>query len=144
MIILLFDGCSWIEQFVIYNETDKTIYVNYEIEEGGSFPIFYDHPSVHKLNGHGEIDWNAPELEVNDEDALRTKISIALSPNSALIFGALHNDEYKYYDQKFINDRVFNLKRLQILSSTKDLQIVPSTFDDHFSKRKGKVRMVIK
>jgi hypothetical protein len=136
--------CSRIEQFVIYNESDTAIYVSYELEQGGSFPVFYEDPSVRKLKSRGEIDWSASDLPVNDEDALPAKVRIALPPHSALIFGALHNDEYKHYDQKFINDRQFNLKHLQILSPNKDLEIIPSSFDTYFSKHKGQIRLVVK
>ena len=118
--------------------------MNYEISEGGSFPIFYDHPSVHKLKSSGSIDWSASELQVNDEDALATKISIALPPNSALIFGGLHNDSYKSFDQKFINDRQFNLKFLQILSDGKSTDIIPSTFDTYFKKNREQIRFTVK
>lgn len=143
LMLVVFTRCSWIEQFVIYNKSDKAIYVTYEIEQGGTFPIFSERPSVHQLAKTGAIDW-ASEMYVNDEDALRTKIRIALPPNSALIFGGLHNDKYKSYDQKFINNRTFNLISLQILASGKTLDVVPSTFDSYFKKHQGQIRLMVK
>ncbi len=142
-VLITFTQCSWIEQFVIYNKSDKAIYVSYEIEEVGTFPIFYDRPSVHPLASTGSIEW-AGEVYVSDEDALNTKVRIALPPNCALIFGGLHNDKYKNYDQKFINDRKFNLKSIQILAQGKTLDIISSTFDTYFKKHQGQIRFTVK
>ncbi|MBK7310618.1 MAG: hypothetical protein IPI93_07445 [Sphingobacteriaceae bacterium] len=37
LICLVFTRCSWIEEFVIINESDKAIYVKYEIAENSKF-----------------------------------------------------------------------------------------------------------
>ncbi len=129
---------------MIINKSDKAIYVNYEImQSSGVFPIFTDHPSVYPVNSSGGIEWGK-DMAFADEDAMPNKISVALPPRSVLVFGSLHNDTYKKYDQQFINGRTFNLKQLQILSNSKILNIIPSSFDDHFKKHQGQIRLVVK
>ncbi|MBK6521874.1 MAG: alpha amylase C-terminal domain-containing protein [Sphingobacteriaceae bacterium] len=144
LICLVFTRCSWIEEFVIINESDKAIYVKYEIaENSGTFSLFHAHPSMCILNSSDEIEWGK-EMAFADEDSASNKVSVAIPPRSVLVFGRLQNDKYKSYDQKFINGRTFNLKQLQILSNNKIIDVVPDTFDDHFKKHRGQIRFVSK
>jgi len=143
LVMSCFVSCSWVEQFVIYNKSEKAIYVSYEIKDDRTFPIFYDHPVVHGLTKSGCIDW-ASEMQVTDEDGLITKVRVAIPAHSALIFGALHNDKYASNDQKFINDRKFNLMHMQIMAYGKILDVIPSTFDRYFKKHQGQIYFTVK
>ena len=137
--IFVFQRCSWVEYFVVINESDKAIYVQYELNNDvNGFPIFYDHPNVFPLNSSDKIEWGL-EIGVSDEDTLLHKVAIALPPRSALVFGSLYNSSYKSYDQQFINGRQFNLQKLQLLQGNKILEIVPSNFDKHFKKKQGNI-----
>ncbi|MDZ4663762.1 MAG: alpha amylase C-terminal domain-containing protein [Bacteroidota bacterium] len=144
LICLVFTRCSWIELFVIIYESDKAIFVNYEItENSGVFSLFYPHPNMCVLNSSDEIEWGK-EMAFADEDSAANKVSVAIPPRSALVFGGLNNDKYKSYDQKFINGRNFNLKQLQLLFNNKIIDIIPANFDKHFKKHHGQIRFVIK
>jgi hypothetical protein len=141
---MLFNRCSWIEEFIIVNESEKAIYVKYEItENSGVFSLFHAHPSMCVLNSSNEVEWGK-EIAFADEDSAANKVSVAIPPRSVLVFGRLQNDTYKSYDQKFINGRTFNLKQLQIAQTNKILDILPASFDDHFKKHRGQIRFVIK
>lgn len=144
VVCLIFTRCSWVEEFVIINESDKAVYVKYEItENSGVFSLFHPHPSMCVLNSSNEVEWGK-EMAFADEDSAANKVSVAIPPRSVLVFGRLQNDTYKKYDQKFINGRTFNLKQVQILSNNKIVDVVPTTFDDHFKKQRGQIRFVIK
>jgi hypothetical protein len=138
-------GCSRMEQFAIFNNSDKPVYVIYELDPGnkGTFPIFTDRPSSHKLNSSGDIDWEEEADAINDSDNNLNTVSVSLQPHSALIFGTLLNDEYAHHDQQFINGRWFNLKKIQIRYNNAVLDIIPATFDQHFKKHRGKVCFVV-
>lgn len=144
LICLAFTRCSWIEEFIIVNKSDKAIYVKYEItENSGVFSLFQAHPSICVLNSSDEIEWGK-EMAFADEDSAANKVSVAIPPRSVLVFGRLQNDKYEKYDQKFINGRTFNLKQLQIAQTNKILDILPNTFDDHFKRHQGQIRFVVK
>lgn len=143
-VCLLLTRCSWVEEFVIINESDKVIHVKYEItENSGVFSLLHAHPSMCVINSSDEIEWGK-EIAFADTDSAANKVSVEIPPRSVLVFGRLQNDTYKSYDQKFINGRTFNLKQMQILSNFKVVDIIPSTFDDHFKKHRGQIRFVIK
>ena len=139
LIILTFQGCSWQEYFVITNQTNSDIIVEYEIEQPKSgFAIFDNRQTLHKLSKEGGIDWNET-LEIKDLDTARLIIKIQLSPNTAVIIGNLSNDNYKKHDQYFINGRTFNLKKLNITNGQPTKEITPENFDDFFVKKKGMI-----
>lgn len=141
---LVLQACSYIEQFVIYNQSDKAIYVTYELEDKkeGVFPVFTEFPTAKMLNSSDDIYW---EKEANsiDENTNLNCVSVAVQPHSALIIGTLHNDSYKSYDQKFKNGRWFNLKILEIAYINKIIRIIPSTYDTYFKKKQGKIRFTV-
>lgn len=137
-------GCSWVEVFVIYNKSDKAIYVTYELKDDPKkLALFYDSPSIYKLNTHDNIDWTMGKYLIEDEDSEFNKVRMAIPPHSAMVFGGLHNDKYKSYDQTFINGRTFNLSNLQILFKDKSMEVIPSTFDKYFKKRRGQIHFIV-
>lgn len=138
-------GCSWIEEFVVFNTSNKVIYIAYELDTvaKGSFPIFTHKPTAHYLNSSGEIDWEKEEISLNDKDTSSNLITVSVLPNSALVLGTLHNDKYTRYDQQFINGRWFNLRKIRIQYENKVLEICPSTFDKFFKKHSGKIGFTV-
>lgn len=133
-ILLLFKGCSWTSHFYIVNLTDQDLTVEIILsEEEMMFPIFYyssrnfGRHQLFELNPKKKIDRTTKkEIEV-DTLANFAHCQINLPPNTAFEFGVLNNDKYESYDQEFINNRVFNLKRLRF-SNGKD-GITPQNFD---------------
>lgn len=144
LILILFQGCSWQEYFVISNQTKSNIIVEYEIEQPKSrFGIFDDRSNIYSTSPTGEIDWNE-HSEPIDSDTSLLSMKIILPPNKALIIGHLSNDTYKKHDQYFINGRSFNLIKINIKIGKTDLQITPENFDDYFVKKKGIIGLKIK
>ncbi|MDO8998618.1 MAG: hypothetical protein Q7W45_02555 [Bacteroidota bacterium] len=144
VVILTFQGCSWQEYFVIINQTNSDITIEYEIEQPKSgFAIFDNRQTIHKLSKNGDIDWNET-LEVNDLDTSRFIIKLLLAPNTVVTIGNLSNDTYKKHDQYFINGRTFNLKNLKILNSKPIIEITPENFDNFFVKKNGIIALRLK
>lgn len=144
LIVLFFQGCSWQEYFVVTNQTNSDIIIEYEIEQPKSgFGIFDNRISLYKTTNSGDIDWNEIK-EITDLDTARYSIKIILAPNNALIIGTLSNDNYKSHDQYFINGRTFNLKKLAIKKEKTIIEISPTTFDNYFKKKKGIIGLRIK
>lgn len=138
-VLLVCHSCSWVEDFVISNETEQTILVSYELNEAkSSFPIFESKPDLYQMNSLQEVDWNKQRISEDADTAVR-KVSIQVPPNCALVFGRLQNDTYKRYDQYFINGRTFNLKNLKISVANKTTDILPETFDKYFKKHNGSI-----
>ena len=142
--VFILQACSWQEYFVITNQTEENINIEYEIiSPSGGFPIFEDHPSGYKLNASNEIDWTKT-IEPLDLDTARLSVKIILEPKQALIIGYLSNDHYKKHDQYFINGRSFNLKKLQIQKDKTTLTISPENFDEYFFKKNGTIVLRVK
>lgn len=138
--VFLLQGCSWQEYFIITNETTEDIVIEYKLKKTPEgFPIFDQHPKSYELNADGLIYWDKMK-SIKDTDTTDQSIQITLPPNTGLLMGQLSNDEYKSFDQTFINRRHFNLKSLKITSAGKTTEIQPETFDDHFTKEKGMIR----
>lgn len=143
-ILFLFSGCSWQEYFVVSNESNSEIILEYEIEspENG-FPIFESHPSVYRLDASGTINWNE-KVTVADGNMLPQIIQIVLPPKSAIIIGNLSNDQYEKHDQYFINGRKFNFKKMKIIAKNRTIEISPENFDNYFKKKNGFVILKMK
>lgn len=139
----LLNGCSWVEQFMIKNNTTEAIDVTYELtssEKG--FSLFYNHPELFGLTSKKGIDWEKKK-EVEDADTSRYKIHVQLPPNHALIIGSLHNQKYESYDQEFFNDRHFNLKHLTVKTTDELIDITPDKFDTYFYKERGEIILLV-
>lgn len=137
--MLPLQGCSYLQRFLIFNTTDEPIEVEITLSSDvAGFPIFqYPHNYFDKLDMY-DIDRNnnilGPSEKYPDLDTLDNfaHFKIIIPPKKAIEIGALHNDKYLIYNQKFINNRTFNL--LEIKIPKKNITIVPSTFDSYFSK----------
>lgn len=137
-------GCSWVQRFMIVNETEEILEINYTIiTPSETFAIFESKPEVYALKRKGQINWEK-KLKIEDQDTNYFEVTIHLPPQTVLIIGALYNDEYKGYNQQFINGRSFNLVQLNVAQNTKTKSIKPETFDDYFVKRNGNVAYVVK
>lgn len=142
--VFLLQGCSWQEYFIITNETTEDIVIEYKLKKiPEGFPIFDQHPKSYALNADGIIYWDKMK-SIKDTDTTDQSIQITLPPNTGLLMGQLSNDEYKSFDQSFINRRHFNLKSLKIMHSGKVTLIQPETFDDYFVKNKGMIKYKVK
>lgn len=143
-IVFLFHGCSWQESFVITNETKSDIIIEYDVEmPSNGFPIFDNHPNYYELNSDGLIYWDKVK-KIVDLDTANHSVKFILLPNNGLIIGTLSNDNYKSYDQYFINGRHFNLKDLKIKKAGTVTEIRPKNFDDYFTNQKGLIIYRIK
>lgn len=135
-ITALFSGCSWMEYFVIINETNFPTTINYNLSESGNgFGMFDNEPSVYALNPSGDIDWSN-KLSVMDMDTTRYGISLSLPAKSTLVLGHLMNDHYENHNT--VNEQV-NLKNLTIVHPEKTLEITSENFADFFKKRNGNI-----
>lgn len=133
-LLLLLQGCSRQEYFVLANRTGSDVMVEYEIELPTSgFAIFNDVPRVYDLGTDDAILWDRT-APIADLDTARARIKFILPPNKGLMIGSLSNDDYERYDQYFINGRQFNLKHLLIRKGNATIEIGPEDFDDYFIK----------
>jgi hypothetical protein len=143
-VVILFYGCSWSEHFIIANTSNENAEITYEIKnEMGGFSIFDAKPRAYSLSNNGTIDWEKP-IDIIDQNISSEIIKVSLPNNTAIIIGTLSNDKYERYNQTFINDRHFNLKKVEIISSNSTIQITPAIFDAHFVKNSGQIKYVIK
>ena len=143
-LIFLFSGCSWVESFIITNETTSDITIEYEIEyPRNEFPIFDFDPHAYYLNSTNNIDWEKP-LSIIDNDTTKLVVKFVLPPKSAIIIGKLYNDTYKKYNQYFINGRKFNLKKLNVINNLNIPEITPQNFDNYFKKNDNCITFRIK
>ena len=142
--IVLFSGCSWQEYFVITNENNSDITIEFTIPSpSGGFGIFDTTPTVYKINSSGNIDWNNQLLLV-DLDTTLFAVKLLLPPRSSVIIGNLSNDHYEKHNQQFINDRIFNLEKISITNNGKITEIRPENFDNFFKKTSGNIECKIK
>jgi len=143
-IIMCFTSCSWLEYFVVSNLSQSDLIVDYKLNEyEKDFPIFNNHPLLHKLNSSNEIDWNTQQIPI-DEDTSQFGFKLTIPPHYMLVFGELSNDHYTSSYQYFINGRSFNLKELEIIQNHTAIKILPSSFDRYFKKRNGMINFEIK
>ena len=137
-------SCSWMEHFMVINESDQPIEVIYTLEPPKeTFAIFDYRYDVYAIKKPGQIDWNK-KMEINDLDTSFQTIHIQLPPKATLIFGNLHNDKYTSYNQYFINGRSFNLVEMSIKTAKDNIVVKPETFDTFFKKKNGSVSYVVR
>jgi len=134
----LLTSCSWEVRFYISNMTDAPVDIQVtlkKIERG--FPIFkYKSLTRYELRKNGYVSHQKIETVTPEMDDNTLTYKYQLQPNYALSIGVLNNDNYKSYDQYFINDRVFNLEKIIIGYKNTTIEIVPETFDDYFKVMK--------
>jgi hypothetical protein len=144
LLLQLLLGCSWIEHFMVINESDQPIEVTYTLETPKeTFAIFDYRYDVYAIKKPGQIDWNK-KMEINDLDTSFQTIHIQLPPKATLIFGSLHNDNYTTYNQYFINGRSFNLIEITVKTAKETIVVKPETFDTFFKKKNGSISYVVR
>lgn len=137
-------SCSWVQYFMIINESNQPIEVSYKlVPPEKTFAIFENNPTAYELKKPGQINWDK-KLDLTDLDTTFETVKLQLPANTALIFGYLHNDKYTSYNQYFINGRSFNLAEMTIKTSKETTTIKPKTFDNYFKEQKGNVVWVEK
>jgi hypothetical protein len=140
IMIFLLSGCSWQEYFVISNETNADITVEYKLAAVvHGFAIFNQTPTVYAQDISGNIDWER-KISIVDKDTSLDVVKVVLPAKSTLIFGRLSNDKYEKYNQYFINSRVFNLTSVSIINNGNITEIRPENFDNFFVKKNGIIR----
>ncbi len=138
----LFAGCSWQEYFVIVNETNFPVTVQYNLSEtANGFGFFDSEPSAYPFNPTGDIDWSN-KLNIKDIDSSKTGISVTLPSKSTLLIGSLMNEHYESHNQKDVNDRV-NLKNISIIHPERAFEITGENFENYFRKRNGNIEFRI-
>lgn len=136
-------SCSWIENFVVVNESNQPIDITYTLSPPEkAFAIFENTPEAYGLQKSGQINWDK-KLDVIDIDTNYQTVKVILEPNSTLIFGYLHNDKYTSYNQYFINGRSFNLVEMTIKTAKETIVVKPETFDTFFKKINGSITYLI-
>lgn len=140
---LVLQGCSWVEQFAIFNLKTDAVIVGYTLNTDiKGVAIFESGPVCYRVTEEGNIDWEQAVV-LEDGNPAPDIVLVEVPPKCVLIFGYLHNDTYERYNQEFINDRKFNLKLLFIGNDKTGIQITPATFDAHFQKKKGVIKYII-
>jgi len=144
LLLQLFWSCSWVERFMVVNETNESIEITYTIAPPEkSFAIFDGKFDVFQLKKAKQLDWNK-KLDVVDLDTNSLRVLVKLPANAALIFGTLHNDKYTSTNQYFINGRSFNMVEMTISTPKKSTTVNPENFDNHFKKQNGSIVWVEK
>lgn len=144
LFLQLFWSCSWVQYFMVINESNQPIEVSYTlIPPEKTFAIFENNPDVYVLKKPGQINWDK-KLESTDLDTTLETIRVKIPANTALIFGRLYNDQYTSYNQYFINGRSFNLVEMTIKTNNETIVVKPETFDNYFKKKNGSVSYVVR
>ncbi len=143
LLLLVFQGCSWVNTFYIINSTSSKIKLEFYLSETeSSFPIFYDVNSckfAYELTKNGNIDKEKPVTVVPIKIDSKTHFSIIIPANTALQIGALHNDNYTSHNQTFINGREFNLISITHLRGNMVVVIDPDEFDKRLIRESGEL-----
>lgn len=138
--LLVIQGCSWVVNFYIANQTKNSIKIELELDDTiKGFGIFHNSgipTTVYKVNEYDKIDFSENLNITCSKIWSKNHFQIILPPQTAYVIGSLSNDKYTSYDQYFINGRVFNLKQLKIISALTKV-IVPKTFDENFKNENG-------
>ena len=145
LVAFTLSGCSWVEYFTVSNLSGNPIFVSYNtsyLSAGKTFAIFEHTPTFYKATKKGKIDWDN-KIEVKDTDESAESVNIILPANTIMIFGRLHNDTYKSFDQNFINGREFNLNFMEIEVNLELFHISKDTFDKNFIKENGYINYTI-
>ena len=137
-IILLFSlsSCSWQEYFVVKNNSNQSIEINYTLNHTDGFHLFDEQARVFKLTKSQKIDWEKQQT-VQDLDSSSFKVKIVLKSHEVVVFGSLSNDHYENVNQRFINGRIFNLEEISIKKGEEMTTIPRSKFDSFFRKKDG-------
>jgi len=134
-LVLLLQGCSRQEYFVLANRTGEALGIEYEIDlPMNGFPIFNEVPRVYDLAPNEAFRWDSTRPIV-DLDTMRSRVRFILLPGKGLMIGSLSNDPYVSHDQYFINDRHFNLKRLSVRKGGTNTVIFPEDCNRYFTKQ---------
>ncbi len=133
-ILFLLSACSWKEYFIIYNESQAPINIEYKLNPSKEFHVFTQEPRIVGMNKM-EINWSE-NCTYKDLDSTKNAVKVILPPNSALIFGELSNDHYSSQKQNFINGRNFNLEQINIQQAYKTISISPINFDSMLKNKK--------
>lgn len=142
--LLALSGCSWVEYFMVVNESDKEIEITYTLAPPEkTFAIFDNYPESYALKKKGQINWDK-KLEINDLDTSFEVVHLKIPPKTLVIIGRLHNDTYTSYNQNLINGRSFNLVEMTFNQNNEKLVIKPENFDEFFHKKNGSVSYVVK
>ncbi len=144
---VLVAGCSWVDYFVVLNDTDEAVVLSYTVETPAKGFGLFGPPRVYRLHGSTSVDW-AAAVESTDAAPGDEDVRVVLPAHTAAVIGRLDNQDYERHDQHFINDRAFNLVRLQVCRqrATKgkaacSAVVTPDTFDSVFSVHRGRVWM---
>lgn len=140
VVALLANSCSTAEFFMIVNNSDKSLFVNYTLlEKEDGFGIFNDNPRVYANSDNALVEWNKPVNAVAHKKDSSSSIEVILPPHCTLVFGTLFNDVYTTCDQEFNNGRYFNLTSLNLSQKEKKVDIDSTNFDFYFTKKSGKI-----
>lgn len=120
-------SCSWTVQFYVINSSAAPREITIELEKKNSSFLIFDPRFFTIYPYDDEMDYaRGKSAAVTTGSPIR----IVIPAKSALVIGRLNNQNYENSRQRFINDRVFNLKRL--LSG--QTEITPDNFDQYFRK----------
>ncbi|MFI5204369.1 MAG: hypothetical protein ACHQF2_07715, partial [Flavobacteriales bacterium] len=97
----------------------------------------------YEITRNGRINFDV-KVDIEDTNPDANIVSVVVPEKCVLIIGHLSNDKYTSYNQEFINDRKFNLKTLSVEWGGNVRQVTPSTFDSHFTKVRGTIRLLVK
>lgn len=143
LLLVLFNGCSWMEFFVVANKSDTAASVAYSINSDyKGFGNFETSPTIYKLINNGDIDWNTAQ-QVEDSDTSKFGVKILLPPQCALVIGHLMNDHYKKHNQRNADDRV-NINHLSVYQKEKIIEISSENFSEYFREHNGSVVLQLK
>lgn len=138
LMLVVITSCSWQEYFAVFNHADKALQVHYLVADNSAgLPVFDRSPRFYSLTRDGDINWNQT-IPVSFRVSGNGVIEADIPANTVMIFGTLSNDHYTHCNQKFINDRTFNLLSMSITMPDKRLQeINKKNFDRIFKKKSG-------
>lgn len=138
VMLLLFKGCSWQQNFAVINATDQPVWVTYRVSSvtTGQFPIFTGNYTLYALTGKGNINWEK-RTKMAAEQGSNKDVHLTLPPGQAMVFGRLSNDDYQHRGQQFINGRVFNFQHMSIAGKEGEKTEIPAAQFDDFFKNEG-------
>lgn len=124
---LILATCSWRVQFLIINAAATPREVTIELDVKSRGFLIFDPRKFTLYPYDEEIDYTH---EQSAAKPLQGSLKIVIPPKSALVIGRLNNQHYENSRQRFINDRVFNLVRVQAGKH----EVTRDSFDQHFRK----------
>lgn len=129
---LTFSGCSYLETFILKNNTNTEVKVIYTLDSlTKNYGIFMDQPTGYKLNSTQKVNYDE-NLNLTDQNFSKYEIEVTLPPQSALDIGTLSNDNYISASE---NESDFNLIQMTILFEDFSFKITPKNFDQYFISR---------